>query len=87
MSNNNLRDEIQESIDSINLTSAAILALARTLNGFQLDSETNNVIPEELKSGFITGGMLHAIEKLAEDIGGSVEFLEKQHRDNANAKQ
>lgn len=81
--NNNLRDDIQESIDSINLTSAAIQALARTLSGLQLDSETNNVIPEELKSGFITGGMLHAIEKLAEDISGSIEFLEEQHRDNA----
>jgi hypothetical protein len=81
--NNKLRDDIQESIDSINLTSAAIMALARTLSGFQLDSDTNNVIPGELKNGFITGGMLHAIEKLAEDISGSIEFLEDQHRDNA----
>jgi hypothetical protein len=83
MSNNKLRDDIQETIDSINFTSGAIVALARTLSGFQLDSETNNAIPEELKNGFITGGMLHAIEKLADDIGGSVEFLEKLHRDGA----
>ncbi|WP_347987270.1 hypothetical protein [Methylomonas sp. AM2-LC] len=71
-------------LEKIEQSQRAIASCAKLLYMFQLDDECGGEIPENVKTGYVKGGLLEAIQLavneidcLIEDLGTQAQFAKK----------
>jgi hypothetical protein len=69
-------DAVREQIEKIKDCNNVILSCTDLLIKFDVDSDCSNEIPETVKNGFIQGGLLAAIQIVAD----ASEWLEENHK-------